>query len=63
MGVIESVEMHHFMCHPRLSFKFGPQINFIIGEFYEAFFSRHWANCSLFQVITEVGASFCLEAT
>ncbi|KAF8527504.1 P-loop containing nucleoside triphosphate hydrolase protein [Hysterangium stoloniferum] len=32
MGIIEAIEMHHFMCHPRLSFKFGPQINFIIGH-------------------------------
>ena len=31
MGIIESIEMHQFMCHPRLSFNFGPQINFIIG--------------------------------
>ncbi|KAF5369472.1 hypothetical protein D9758_002614 [Tetrapyrgos nigripes] len=31
-GVIESIEMHQFMCHRFLSFKFGPQINFIIGH-------------------------------
>ncbi|GJJ13315.1 hypothetical protein Clacol_007567 [Clathrus columnatus] len=31
MGVIETIEMHQFMCHGRLSFKFGPQLNFIIG--------------------------------
>ncbi|KAG1886425.1 uncharacterized protein F5891DRAFT_968162, partial [Suillus fuscotomentosus] len=31
-GIIESIEMHHFMCHKRLTFTFGPQINFIIGE-------------------------------
>lgn len=24
--------MHQFMCHKFLSFKFGPQINFIIGQ-------------------------------
>ncbi|KAG1762131.1 P-loop containing nucleoside triphosphate hydrolase protein [Suillus occidentalis] len=30
-GIIESIEMHHFMCHKRLTFAFGPQINFIIG--------------------------------
>ncbi|KAG2155901.1 P-loop containing nucleoside triphosphate hydrolase protein [Suillus bovinus] len=30
-GIIESIEMHHFMCHKRLTFTFGPQINFIIG--------------------------------
>lgn len=31
-GIIESIEMHQFMCHRFLSFQFGPQINFIIGE-------------------------------
>ncbi|KAG1884988.1 P-loop containing nucleoside triphosphate hydrolase protein [Suillus subluteus] len=31
-GIIESIEMHHFMCHKRLTFTFGPQINFIIGH-------------------------------
>ncbi|KAG1745864.1 P-loop containing nucleoside triphosphate hydrolase protein [Suillus paluster] len=31
-GIIESIEMHHFMCHTRLTFTFGPQINFIIGH-------------------------------
>ncbi|KAH9042087.1 P-loop containing nucleoside triphosphate hydrolase protein [Lactarius pseudohatsudake] len=30
-GIIEAVEMHQFMCHKYLTFKFGPQINFIIG--------------------------------
>ncbi|KAF8827799.1 hypothetical protein HHX47_DHR4000302 [Lentinula edodes] len=30
-GIIESIEMHQFMCHRFLSFQFGPQINFIIG--------------------------------
>ncbi|KAJ3717146.1 hypothetical protein C8R42DRAFT_645031 [Lentinula raphanica] len=30
-GIIESIEMHQFMCHRYLSFQFGPQINFIIG--------------------------------
>ena len=33
MGIIESLEMHNFMCHKYLTFTFGPQINFIIGEF------------------------------
>ncbi|KAK7690317.1 hypothetical protein QCA50_006974 [Cerrena zonata] len=32
MGIIESLEMHQFMCHKYLTFKFGPQINFIIGH-------------------------------
>ncbi len=32
MGVIEKLEMHQFMCHKYLTFSFGPQINFIIGE-------------------------------
>ena len=32
MGIIESLEMHNFMCHKYLTFTFGPQINFIIGE-------------------------------
>ncbi|KAF9221585.1 P-loop containing nucleoside triphosphate hydrolase protein [Gyrodon lividus] len=31
-GIIESVEMKQFMCHPHLTFTFGPQINFIIGH-------------------------------
>lgn len=31
-GIIQSLEMHQFMCHPRLSFTFGPQVNFIIGH-------------------------------
>ncbi|KAG1822914.1 P-loop containing nucleoside triphosphate hydrolase protein [Suillus subaureus] len=31
-GIIESIEMHQFMCHKRLTFTFGPQINFIIGH-------------------------------
>ncbi|KAK7048559.1 p-loop containing nucleoside triphosphate hydrolase protein [Favolaschia claudopus] len=31
-GIIESIEMHHFMCHKYLTFSFGPQINFIIGH-------------------------------
>ena len=30
-GIIESIEMHSFMCHKYLTFEFGPQINFIIG--------------------------------
>ncbi|KAG5221636.1 Structural maintenance of chromosomes protein [Salix suchowensis] len=30
-GIIESIEMHQFMCHKYLTFDFGPQINFIIG--------------------------------
>ncbi|KZT64630.1 P-loop containing nucleoside triphosphate hydrolase protein [Daedalea quercina L-15889] len=32
MGIIESLEMHNFMCHKYLTFTFGPQINFIIGH-------------------------------
>ncbi|KIJ26663.1 hypothetical protein M422DRAFT_55403 [Sphaerobolus stellatus SS14] len=32
MGIIEAIEMNNFMCHGRLSFQFGPQINFIIGN-------------------------------
>ncbi|TFK52189.1 P-loop containing nucleoside triphosphate hydrolase protein [Heliocybe sulcata] len=32
MGIIESLEMHQFMCHKYLTFSFGPQINFIIGH-------------------------------
>ncbi|KIM63353.1 hypothetical protein SCLCIDRAFT_24251 [Scleroderma citrinum Foug A] len=31
-GIIECIEMTNFMCHPRLTFTFGPQINFIIGH-------------------------------
>ena len=34
MGIIESLEMHQFMCHKYLTFSLGPQINFIIGEFH-----------------------------
>jgi structural maintenance of chromosomes protein 6 len=32
-GVIEGIEVTDFMCHNHLRFEFGPQINFIIGEF------------------------------
>ncbi|KZT28345.1 P-loop containing nucleoside triphosphate hydrolase protein [Neolentinus lepideus HHB14362 ss-1] len=32
MGIIESLELHQFMCHKYLTFSFGPQINFIIGH-------------------------------
>ncbi|KAJ7643937.1 P-loop containing nucleoside triphosphate hydrolase protein [Roridomyces roridus] len=31
-GIIETIEMHQFMCHKFLTFTFGPQINFIIGH-------------------------------
>ncbi|KAJ7432761.1 P-loop containing nucleoside triphosphate hydrolase protein [Mycena galericulata] len=31
-GIIETIEMHQFMCHKFLTFSFGPQINFIIGH-------------------------------
>ncbi|TEB23008.1 P-loop containing nucleoside triphosphate hydrolase protein [Coprinellus micaceus] len=31
-GIIESIECVDFMCHERLFFEFGPQINFIIGH-------------------------------
>ncbi|KAK2465406.1 hypothetical protein APHAL10511_002760 [Amanita phalloides] len=31
-GILESIEMHQFMCHKWLKFNFGPQINFIIGN-------------------------------
>ncbi|TFK33017.1 P-loop containing nucleoside triphosphate hydrolase protein [Crucibulum laeve] len=31
-GIIESIEMHQFMCHKYLTFTFGPQVNFIIGH-------------------------------
>ncbi|KAG2009547.1 hypothetical protein CC2G_012466 [Coprinopsis cinerea AmutBmut pab1-1] len=31
-GIIEAVHMVDFMCHEKLSFEFGPQINFIIGH-------------------------------
>ncbi|KAF9452921.1 P-loop containing nucleoside triphosphate hydrolase protein [Macrolepiota fuliginosa MF-IS2] len=31
-GIIEKVELYQFMCHQRLTFSFGPQINFIIGH-------------------------------
>ncbi|KAN0087613.1 hypothetical protein V8E55_006234 [Tylopilus felleus] len=31
-GIIESIEMKQFMCHPHLSLSFHPQVNFIIGH-------------------------------
>ncbi|KAF9257497.1 P-loop containing nucleoside triphosphate hydrolase protein [Marasmius fiardii PR-910] len=31
-GIIETIEMHQFMCHKSLKFTFGPNINFIIGH-------------------------------
>ncbi|KAG6377141.1 P-loop containing nucleoside triphosphate hydrolase protein [Boletus reticuloceps] len=30
-GIIEFIEIKQFMCHPHLTFTFGPQVNFIIG--------------------------------
>jgi len=55
MGIIERVEMLHFMCHPFLKFNFGPQINFIIGAHFILPVSRN-AECGfqLSQVITAV---------
>lgn len=32
-GILESIEMNNFMCHKLLKFNFGPQINFIIGDY------------------------------
>lgn len=32
-GILESIEMNNFMCHKWLKFNFGPQINFIIGDY------------------------------
>ncbi|KAG8962376.1 Structural maintenance of chromosomes protein 6 [Tulasnella sp. 419] len=31
-GVIHSIDVKNFMCHRRLTFNFGPQVNFIIGR-------------------------------
>lgn len=42
-GIIESVEMHQFMCHKFLSFKFGPQINFIIGQLFFRYLLRMYS--------------------
>ncbi|KAF5309592.1 hypothetical protein D9611_013941 [Ephemerocybe angulata] len=30
-GILQAIEVEQFMCHQRLNFKFGEQINFIIG--------------------------------
>ncbi|RKP07454.1 hypothetical protein THASP1DRAFT_17035 [Thamnocephalis sphaerospora] len=32
MGVIESVDMTDFMCHRRLTMRFGPHVNFVVGN-------------------------------
>ncbi|KAL1918810.1 uncharacterized protein VTP21DRAFT_2832 [Calcarisporiella thermophila] len=32
MGVIDSIELHNFMCHAFLKVSLGPKINFIIGH-------------------------------
>ncbi|KAF6747454.1 hypothetical protein DFP72DRAFT_919874 [Ephemerocybe angulata] len=31
-GILQAIEVEQFMCHQRLNFKFGEQINFIIGH-------------------------------
>ncbi|KAF5318235.1 hypothetical protein D9611_014749 [Ephemerocybe angulata] len=31
-GILQAIEVEQFMCHQRLNFKFGEQINFIIGR-------------------------------
>lgn len=31
-GIIESVTLENFMCHDKLEFSFGPNVNFIIGR-------------------------------
>ncbi|XP_022097064.1 structural maintenance of chromosomes protein 6-like [Acanthaster planci] len=31
-GIIEHVSMKNFMCHKRLEFNFGPNVNFIVGR-------------------------------
>ena len=42
------------MCHPRLSFSFGPQINFIIGMFCISSLIGLFFSKTLTQVTTEV---------
>lgn len=32
LGTIESIVLINFMCHERFEVKFGPNINFVIGE-------------------------------
>ncbi|KAI9596281.1 P-loop containing nucleoside triphosphate hydrolase protein [Syncephalis fuscata] len=32
MGVIESVDIIDFMCHRRLTMRFGPHVNFVVGN-------------------------------
>ncbi|XP_077988309.1 structural maintenance of chromosomes protein 6-like isoform X2 [Glandiceps talaboti] len=32
VGIIERVTMKNFMCHTRLEFNFGPNVNFIVGH-------------------------------
>ncbi|XP_052775286.1 structural maintenance of chromosomes protein 6-like isoform X1 [Mya arenaria] len=31
-GIIEKIHMRNFMCHPKLTITFGPNINFIVGR-------------------------------
>ena len=32
VGIIEQVSLKNFMCHTRLEFRFGRQVNFLIGR-------------------------------
>ena len=64
MGIIESLEMHQFMCHKYLTFSLGPQINFIIGELHSSQGNVVLANIlALFQVTTEVSAERQVESS
>ncbi|XP_078678756.1 structural maintenance of chromosomes protein 6-like [Branchiostoma floridae x Branchiostoma belcheri] len=31
-GIIEAISLKNFMCHSRLEFKFGPNVNFVVGK-------------------------------
>lgn len=53
MGIIEHLEMHQFMCHKYLTFSFGPQINFIIGQCC-SWSDQTWKLIALPQVTMEV---------
>jgi hypothetical protein len=32
VGIIEEITLINFMCHKHLNLKFGPNINFIVGQ-------------------------------
>ena len=57
-GIIKSLEMKQFMCHEYLTFKFGPQVNFIVGTC-SNIVEVSLVDCSVSQDTMEVSPSNC----